>query len=141
MGQHAWDPLLFVFFSVSKSYLTLFDPRNCSLPGSSVHGVFQARIPEWVAIPLLLGIFADQVFISCLLHGRVGSLPLTRHGIFLVGFAACRDVNVSCLYYLSLRHHSKVVLTALVHCYILSSPLCFVGCSVPFSCSVVSDSL
>ena len=26
-------------------------PMNCSLPGSSVHGIFQARILEWVAIP------------------------------------------------------------------------------------------
>ena len=30
---------------------TLCDPMNCSLPGSSVHGIFQARILEWVAIP------------------------------------------------------------------------------------------
>ena len=30
--------------------LTLWDPMDCSLPGSSVHGIFQARILEWVAI-------------------------------------------------------------------------------------------
>ena len=30
--------------------LTLVDPMDCSLPGSSVHGIFQARILEWVAI-------------------------------------------------------------------------------------------
>ena len=30
--------------------LTLCDPMNCSLPGSSLHGIFQARILEWVAI-------------------------------------------------------------------------------------------
>jgi len=30
--------------------LTLCDPMDCSLPGSSVHGNFQARILEWVAI-------------------------------------------------------------------------------------------
>ena len=29
---------------------TLCDPMDCSLPGSSVHGIFQARILEWVAI-------------------------------------------------------------------------------------------
>ena len=28
---------------------TLCDPMECSLPGSSVHGISQARIPEWVA--------------------------------------------------------------------------------------------
>ena len=30
---------------------TLCDPVDCSLPGSSVHGIFQARIQEWVALP------------------------------------------------------------------------------------------
>ena len=35
---------------VSQSCLTLSDPMNCSLPGSSVHGIFQARVLEWVAI-------------------------------------------------------------------------------------------
>ena len=29
---------------------TLCDPMDCSLPGSSVHGIFQARVLEWVAI-------------------------------------------------------------------------------------------
>ena len=35
---------------VAESCLTLCDPRDCSLPGSSVHGIFQARVLEWVAI-------------------------------------------------------------------------------------------
>ena len=35
---------------VAQSCLTLRDPMDCSLPGSSVHGIFQARVPEWVAI-------------------------------------------------------------------------------------------
>ena len=35
---------------VTQSCLTLCDPMDCSLPGSSVHGIFQARILEWVAI-------------------------------------------------------------------------------------------
>ena len=30
--------------------LTLCDPMDCSLPGSSVHGIFQARVLEWAAI-------------------------------------------------------------------------------------------
>ena len=34
----------------SLSRVTLSDPMDCSLPGSSVHGIFQARILEWVAI-------------------------------------------------------------------------------------------
>ena len=35
---------------VSQSCPTLCDPIDCSLPGSSVHGIFQARVLEWVAI-------------------------------------------------------------------------------------------
>ena len=35
---------------VTQSCLTLSDPMNCSPPGSSVHGIFQARVLEWVAI-------------------------------------------------------------------------------------------
>ena len=32
---------------VAQSCLTLSDPMDCSLPGSSVHGIFQARVLEW----------------------------------------------------------------------------------------------
>ena len=35
---------------VAQSCLTLFNPMDCSLPGSSIHGIFQARILVWVAI-------------------------------------------------------------------------------------------
>ena len=35
---------------VSQSCPTPSDPMDCSLPGSSVHGIFQARVLEWVAI-------------------------------------------------------------------------------------------
>ena len=36
--------------SVAQSCPTLYDPMDNSLPGSSVHGIFQARILEWAAI-------------------------------------------------------------------------------------------
>ena len=35
---------------VAQSCLTLSDPMDCSLPGSSAHGIFQARVLEWGAI-------------------------------------------------------------------------------------------
>ena len=35
---------------VAQSCPTLCNPMECSLPGSSVHGIFQARVLEWVAI-------------------------------------------------------------------------------------------
>ena len=34
---------------VTQSCLTLFDPVDCSLPGSSLHGILQARVLEWGA--------------------------------------------------------------------------------------------
>ena len=38
---------------VAQSCVSLCDPMDCSRPGFSVHGIFQARILEWVAIPFL----------------------------------------------------------------------------------------
>ena len=35
---------------VAQSCSTLSDPMDCSLPGSSIHGIYQARLLEWVAI-------------------------------------------------------------------------------------------
>ena len=39
---------------VAESCLTLSDPIDCSLPGSSIHGIFQARVLEWGAIAFSL---------------------------------------------------------------------------------------
>ena len=39
---------------VTQSCLTLSDPMDCSLPGSSIHGIFQARVLEWGAIAFFL---------------------------------------------------------------------------------------
>ena len=35
---------------VAQSSLTLCDPKDCSLSCSSIHGIFQARVLEWIAI-------------------------------------------------------------------------------------------
>ena len=53
---------------VAQSCLTLWDPTDCSLPGSSVHGILQARILEWVAIPFCGGYSwpRDWTQVSCL---------------------------------------------------------------------------
>ena len=40
---------------VTQSCLTLCDPMDCRSPGSSVHGILQARILEWVAISFSRG--------------------------------------------------------------------------------------
>ena len=45
----------FVVNEVTQSCPTLCDPMDCSLPGSSVHGIFQARVLAWVVIPFCRG--------------------------------------------------------------------------------------
>ena len=50
---------------VAQSYSTLCDPIVCSLPGSSIHGVFQARVLEWGAIA-----FSVSLVIRSYLRGR-----------------------------------------------------------------------
>ena len=40
---------------VAQSCPTLYDPMDCSLPGSSIHGIFQARVLEWVAMSFSRG--------------------------------------------------------------------------------------
>ena len=51
-----------------QSCLTLCDPIDCSPPWSSVHGLVQARILEWVAISSSRGIFPSQGSKLCLLR-------------------------------------------------------------------------
>ena len=53
--------------SVAQSGSTLYDPMDCSLPGSSVHGIFPARILEWVAIYFSRRSSwpRDQTWVSC----------------------------------------------------------------------------
>ena len=41
---------------VAQSYPTPSDPMDCSLPGPSIHGIFQARVLEWVAIAFSAGL-------------------------------------------------------------------------------------
>ena len=57
--------------------LTLCNPMDCILPGSSVHGIFQARILEWVSMSVSRGSFQprDWTRITCI--GRqITNLPL-----------------------------------------------------------------
>ena len=53
---------------VAQSCLTLCDPMNCSPSVSSIHGILQARILEWIAIPFSRGSSwpRDQTQLSCI---------------------------------------------------------------------------
>ena len=64
---------------VAQLYLTLCDPMDCSPPGSSVHGILQARILECVAIPFTRGSSwpRDWTLVSCI-AGRFFTIWATR---------------------------------------------------------------
>ena len=64
---------------------TLSDSMNCSLPGSSVHGIFQARILERVAISFSRGIFPTQGSKPGLLHCRQTPYWLSQEGSMMQG--------------------------------------------------------
>ena len=52
----------------TQSYPTLSDPMDCSLPGSSIHGIFQARVLEWGAIALFSSIEKGEKSMKVLLQ-------------------------------------------------------------------------
>ena len=64
---------------VAQLCLTLCNPMNCSPPGSSVHGIFQARILEWVASPSpgKSSRLRDQTWVSCMAGGFFTCVQVT----------------------------------------------------------------
>ena len=56
---------------VAQSCPTLSDPMDCSLPGSSVHGIFQARVLEWGAIA-----FSDICYMFLYIHMYIHILSM-----------------------------------------------------------------
>ena len=67
---------------VTQSCPTLCNPMDCSLPGSSVHGIFQSRVLEWVAVFFSRGSSqpSDWTWLSHIV-GRHFSVWATREGI------------------------------------------------------------
>ena len=65
---------------VAQSCLTLSDPMDCSLPGSSIHGIFQARVLEWGAVAFS----ADGCQMACILF-----LPEFPQSSLLAGSCNC----------------------------------------------------
>ena len=83
MGSLHWTILLLkVENLVAWSCPTLCNPQDCSLPGS-VHGIFQARVLEWVAISFSRGSSRprDRTWVSRIV-GRRFTVWATREGIY-----------------------------------------------------------
>ena len=71
---------------VAQSYPTLCDPMDCSLPGSSIHGIFQARVLEWGAIAFSVWILTSFQTEVLKTHGRVGKQAHVKTRNLLKGF-------------------------------------------------------
>ena len=95
---------------VTQSCLTLCDPMNCSLPGSLVHGIFQARILEWVTI----------CFSRVSSQPRDRTLGLLHRGQMLYHLSHQGSPNINVLYNL------KVLVTP-----VMSNSLWPMDCSPP----------
>ena len=74
---------------VVQSCLALCDPVPCSPPGSSVHGVLQAKIVEWVAISFSRGSFWPRDVSPAL---QVDSLPLSHRGNLILGILIIQGI-------------------------------------------------
>ena len=87
---------------VAQLCLTLSDPMDCSLPGSSVHGIFQARVLEWVAIAFSFVLFKSlQILTGLELEFISATLDIIDH--FLSGSTDVYDA----------LHETKWLLTIL----------------------------
>ena len=92
-----------IMLSVSDSC----DPMDCSLPGSSVHGILQARILEWVAISFSRGSSRpkNQTWVSCI-AGRYFTNWTTREAL-KYNISCCSLFVCFCLFSIKTFHQIK----------------------------------
>ena len=105
---------------VSQSCLTLSDPMDCSLPGSYIHGIFQARVLEWGAT-----VFSDNQILFKWSH--FGKYITTQHatshfqlkagGLLSINSGLCQNCSLHCslqTQWLSKDQWSKEIWTQLI---------------------------
>ena len=97
------SPIILCVCSVPRSCPTLWNPMDCCLPGSSVHGILQARILEWAAISCSRGTSWPRdgtPCVSCtgrwiLYHWHRGSPPLILLNITFIKSDWAQNVAVN----------------------------------------------
>ena len=98
---------------VAQSCPTLSDPMDCSLPGSSIHGILQARVLEWVAIALshvyltLKLLILNNMF-YCLLWSTV-STDISENVIVIDGSRSIHSIDCLILNYVLIVHFSLIL--------------------------------
>ena len=95
---------------VAQSCPILCDPMDCSPPGSSVHGILQERILQWVAMPFSRGSsqLRDQTQVSHIAGRLFIVYPPVKPGILLV---AVNHVNMDSSFYSLSRYEATLFLT------------------------------
>ena len=107
---------------IAQSCPTLCDPLDCSLPGSSVHGILQARILEWVTVHFSRGSSQprDQTQVSCI-AGRFYTIWATREAqntvhdpfcvLFIYGIKIKKEIKHKQMkpFHLLLQHSSTLL--------------------------------
>ena len=71
---------------VAQSYPTLSDPMDCSLPGSSVHGISQARVLEWGDIAFSPRTLTIIIFFTSILESLASFYPDVSVLAFLIKY-------------------------------------------------------
>ena len=97
---------------VSKLYPSLCDPKDCSLPGSSIHGISQARFLERVAISFSREPShpRDQTHVSCFERQILYHLPTRKPSLVIArNRAACHHPAVSRCVSASRGHRTHVL--------------------------------
>ena len=95
LGEHGTRLELAVL--ISQSCLTLCDPTDCSPPGSSIHGILQARILEWVAIPFSRG-SSWPMNPSLYIAGRFFTIWATTEAVLHGHLAASQNLSMNALW-------------------------------------------
>ena len=110
---------------VAQSCLTPSNPMDCSLPGSSIHGVFKARVLEWGAIAFSDPVCLGMIFCNCFfLSGFLVSPRLPDQGSHLLHRALYTPL-LPCT-------HPSCLLEPIQSCHRLDfSPPAEIPCKVP----------
>ena len=113
---------------VTQSCPTLCDPRDCSPPGSSVHGIFQARILEWAAISFSRGSSRprDRTQVSRIVGRRSAKYTcIYRAGMLSILRPEAYEIVVSCI--------SEIIMCVCQVTSVVSDSVPFLDCSPPGS--------
>ena len=93
---------------VAQLCWTLSDPMDCSLPGSSIHGIFQARVLEWGAIAFSRWFFLPLIYLATVFL-ILDFLPLKQYRVVttITWSAMSRKKITVNLYWVLILHSTK----------------------------------